>query len=273
MERHDRLAAAVLAGAVVGAVLPGVARAGDLGHALHYIADQTSPSEIEGWEDRVERPGGTLHALIEARDAPEDKPVEAFDCSESRIDSFWTLTPDYLQNRYVARFCFEAQWAKDSLPGYRTLGRVRLTQRGVEAWVDEAARVSGLDTILIDTVIRFVSGYRPGVVSDRGELGLMQITAETARRFGAKDPMNPRQNVIAGARYLAHLLERWGSLEFALAAYRGGEAAIHEADGMPTDKRTLFFAREVRNIHRIMTEPFPEAEGWEHVTLVAGWLH
>jgi hypothetical protein len=256
------------------ALVPTAASAGDIGHAIHFVDEAIGSQAIEGWEDQAESMDGSLHALIEARNASEDRPLEDYNCWEdSRTNNFWTLTPDYVQNRYVARSCFEHMWARSSLPGYKTLGEVRLSSSKVKAWVDEAAHKNGLEPILLDSMMRYASGFRPHVVADDGRVGIMQLPEEVARRFGADNPLNPEQSIRAGARYMRFLIDKWeGSLEFALAEYRSSEARIRQANGMPKEKHILLFVREVRNIHNTMTEAFPEELGWENVVLVATWL-
>ena len=262
----------IAAGLVV--LFPATALAGDIGRAVHFIDEAIGPDPIEGWEDQAEEVDGSVHALIESRNASENRPLEDYNCWEdSRTNNFWTLTPDYVQNRFVARSCFEHMWSRDSLPGFKTLGDVRLSSRKVKAWVDQAARANNIAPILLDTMMRYASGFRPHVVSEDGRVGIMQLPEEVARRFGADNPLDPAQSIRAGGRYMRFLLDKWeGSLEFALAEYRSSEARIREANGMPKEKRILLFVREVRNIHNTMTEDFPEELGWENVVLVATWL-
>lgn len=96
--------------------------------------------------------------------------------------------------------------------------------------VDAAAREAGVEANLLHAVIAVESGYEPTAVSARGAVGLMQLMPDTARRFGIADRRDPRQNLRAGARYLAELLQRFhGNLELTLAAYNAGERAVERA--------------------------------------------
>jgi soluble lytic murein transglycosylase-like protein len=45
---------------------------------------------------------------------------------------------------------------------------------------------------------------------------------------------DPATNVLAGARYLRQLLDRFGNSDFALAAYNAGPTAVDQADGAPS---------------------------------------
>jgi soluble lytic murein transglycosylase-like protein len=58
----------------------------------------------------------------------------------------------------------------------------------------------------------------------------MPSTARTLRLDGD----DPAANVLAGARYLRLLLDRFGSVELALSADNAGPAAVKRAGGAPT---------------------------------------
>nr|WP_245983344.1 lytic transglycosylase domain-containing protein [Trinickia fusca] len=96
--------------------------------------------------------------------------------------------------------------------------------------IDEASRSFRVQSELLRAVIDVESGYNPKAVSDKGALGLMQLMPDTARRFSEGDMLNPRDNVLAGARYLRFLLDLFkGDVELTLAAYSAGENAVIRA--------------------------------------------
>jgi soluble lytic murein transglycosylase-like protein len=68
----------------------------------------------------------------------------------------------------------------------------------------------------------------------------MPSTARALRLDGD----DPAANVLAGARYLRLLLDRFGSVELALSAYNAGPAAVERAGGAPT----IATLRYVKNI-------------------------
>ena len=57
-------------------------------------------------------------------------------------------------------------------------------------------------------------------------MGLMQLMPQTATRFNVQDPFDPSANVNAGARYLRLLLNKFGTIQLALAAYHAGEGRV-----------------------------------------------
>lgn len=77
-------------------------------------------------------------------------------------------------------------------------------------------------------------------VGARGLLQLMPATAHELRLVGT----DPATNVLAGARYLKEMIERFGSLDLGLAAYNAGPTAVERAGGAPT-LQTLRYVKNV----------------------------
>ena len=86
---------------------------------------------------------------------------------------------------------------------------------------------------LVLAMIEHESGYVFDAVGDGGKSkGYMQIyeTCHTDRmeRLGADDLMNPYQNVLVGIDFLSYLLDKYGTVQDALAAYNYGENGARE---------------------------------------------
>lgn len=96
-----------------------------------------------------------------------------------------------------------------------------------------AAAGTGVPLSLLVATAYEESRMNPAARSGAGALGLLQLMPATARalRVGRTDV---RANVLAGARYLQALLDRFGSVELALAAYNAGPTAVERAGGAPT---------------------------------------
>jgi len=124
--------------------------------------------------------------------------------------------------------------------------------------VDEMCRAAGLKHGLpppfIKGVIAAESAFEPKAVSPKGALGLMQLMPETAREMGAVDPMDPAQNIDAGATYLSQLMARYGtsqsSLERVLAAYNAGPGNVDKYHGIPPFKETRSYVKRVLGFYR-----------------------
>lgn|GEM_PF-3382822 len=114
------------------------------------------------------------------------------------------------------------------------------------AFFRQAEARFGLPSGLVEAVARAESGLNPRAVSPAGALGLMQLTPGTARALGVTDPFDPVQNVEAGARYLRHLLDRFGgNLRLALAAYNAGPGAVRRHGGVPPYDETQAYIEKV----------------------------
>lgn len=119
--------------------------------------------------------------------------------------------------------------------------------RGHAARIDQVARENGLAPELLHAVVQIESGYDAGAVSAKGAVGLMQLMPATARRFGVPDRRDPLANLRGGARYLRSLLDLFGDLPVALAAYNAGEAAVlRHAGGIPPYPETIAYVRAVQ---------------------------
>lgn len=93
---------------------------------------------------------------------------------------------------------------------------------------------TAIDPALIAAVIYVESSFRPGVISNKGAIGLMQLMPETAYWLAEQrdlsltqqELLQPPINVELGSFYLRHLLDRFPSEHAALAAYNGGPTNV-----------------------------------------------
>jgi len=83
----------------------------------------------------------------------------------------------------------------------------------------------------------------PRARSGAGARGLLQLMPATARSLRL-DGDDPAANVLAGAFYLRQLIDRFGSVDLALAAYNAGPTAVEHAGAAPT----LGTLRYVKNV-------------------------
>ena len=93
--------------------------------------------------------------------------------------------------------------------------------------VEDAARRNQVDPLLVHSVIQVESNYNASAVSPKGAQGLMQLIPSTARRFGARNSFDVKENVEAGVKYLKYLNSLYpNDLRLTLAAYNAGEGAV-----------------------------------------------
>ena len=96
-----------------------------------------------------------------------------------------------------------------------------------------ASADTGLSVSLLAAVAHVESGFDRRAVSPAGARGVLQVLPSTARSLGF-DARDPHEAVLAGARYLRLLLDRFGSMPLALAAYNAGPSAVSAAGGAPS---------------------------------------
>jgi soluble lytic murein transglycosylase len=74
----------------------------------------------------------------------------------------------------------------------------------------------------------------------------MQIMPENVAALNIKDPFDPSQNIMGGARYLGQLLQRFkGQLPLALAAYNAGPTVVERYRRVPPIKETEDYVQRV----------------------------
>ncbi|HEY3440578.1 MAG TPA: lytic transglycosylase domain-containing protein [Paludibaculum sp.] len=115
----------------------------------------------------------------------------------------------------------------------------------VQEIVDQAARDHNVDPLLVHSVIRAESNYNPYAVSPKGAEGLMQLIPATARRFGAANSFDARENITAGVKYLKYLQDMFKDDRLALAAYNAGEGAVIKYGNVPPYRETEQYVSKV----------------------------
>lgn len=113
------------------------------------------------------------------------------------------------------------------------------------AHVFSAEAQFGLPTGLLDALIWTESRYNPFAISRAGAVGLGQLMPSTARELGVVNRYDGRANLWASARYLRQLLDKFGVVDLAVAAYNAGPGAVERAGGIPLNGETPSYVRSV----------------------------
>jgi soluble lytic murein transglycosylase-like protein len=128
-------------------------------------------------------------------------------------------------------------------------GAAARLQPALEAFIDRVSAREGVDARLVRAVIEVESGYRPGALSPKGAMGLMQLMPATARQYAVADPYDPASNIEAGIKHLKSLLARFPQA-LALAAYNAGDAAVERFGGIPPYAETRNYVSRILQIVR-----------------------
>lgn len=121
-----------------------------------------------------------------------------------------------------------------------------------EDLIQQAADKYQLPAKLIAAVIKQESNFNNSVTSHAGAAGLMQLMPGTAKYIGVTDRFDPKQNIMGGSKYLRRMLDQFGSLETALAAYNAGPGNVKKYGGIPPFKETQQYVKKVMNNYHQM---------------------
>lgn len=110
------------------------------------------------------------------------------------------------------------------------------------------AKKHRVDADLVHAIIRVESGFNPRAISHKGAIGLMQLMPETALDYGIKnkaDLYKPGLNLDVGTRHFKKLLDKYESVNLALAAYNAGESALGSFRKKPIYPETKMYVTRV----------------------------
>lgn len=261
----------MLAGLSLGLGAP--AWAGDIGDALHFVDGAIGEDAVSEYAD-LER--GNDHAalgMLTARDVDPGKDLAEYRCDESMVDGDFTLRTSGEQG-WAGRACRELRFRRDHVEGYATMGPPPLFPRELDPILRKVEAETDVPATLLDAIIRFQSGRRPGLVSNDGRYGLMQLRPDLLRGQGIEPTnlLDPLTNVRKGAQYVRKLTFRFKGLKMALAAYLEGPGAVARAGDIPNDKENIFFVREVMRLYYASIRDVPTSIAADSMTFVWSWL-
>ena len=115
--------------------------------------------------------------------------------------------------------------------------------------IEAAALEHEINPDLIHAVIETESHFNAMAVSPVGAQGLMQLMPALQEEMGVQDAFDPYENIMAGAKYLKHLLNsHQGKVDLALASYNAGPGNVAKYKGVPPFKETRDYVKKIRRI-------------------------
>ena len=137
--------------------------------------------------------------------------------------------------------------------------------------IQESAKY-GFDPVFLMAVIENESSFNPEVIGGVGEIGLMQVTPDTAAWItkmynlpwkGKKTLKDPSNNIRIGAAYLAYLREEFNfEGQLYLAAYNMGSGNVRKALGKSirpiiySSRVMIRYLRYYAELHKEVTKAY-----------------
>jgi soluble lytic murein transglycosylase len=145
----------------------------------------------------------------------------------------------------AGRYDGAIQVFKRAVPNYFAVDLPTLPRTYWEAlfpkayWTDlkKFSTQNALDPYLVASLIRQESEFNPGAVSRANAVGLMQLLPkvgsgvakqEKLRNFATAQLFTPEVNLQLGTRYFREMVDKFGSFEYALAAYNAGSNRVDD---------------------------------------------
>ena len=115
-----------------------------------------------------------------------------------------------------------------------------------EEYLKMLAEKYGVPIEMILAVMMQESGGNPDAKSPAGAMGLMQLMPGTAAGLGVGNPMDPKQNLEGGVKYLSQMLKQFdGDKTKALAAYNAGPGNVQKYGGVPPFAETQKYVANI----------------------------
>lgn len=123
----------------------------------------------------------------------------------------------------------------------------------LQSMADEIAARNQVPPRLFRSMIGAESNWNPNAVSRAGAKGLGQLMDGTAAGLGVRDVLNPTDNMTGSATYVRQLMDQFGNIPDAVAAYNAGPGRVagwiragRPAGGLPNET-TAYVAKVLAN--------------------------
>jgi Transglycosylase SLT domain len=99
--------------------------------------------------------------------------------------------------------------------------------------------------VMVSTEFRLAPSAYDHLINE----GLMQLMPELAEELGVTDSFDPRENIMAGSKYLGYLLDvHKGNEALALASYNAGPTMVDRYHGVPPFEETRRYVKSIQDI-------------------------
>lgn len=142
-------------------------------------------------------------------------------------------------DRYAVFDCMSEDWGSEDVEGFvfyelpEEYQKTGYLPEKMQIYIRCLCKQYDVPYALVLAMIERESGYVFDAVGDDGNsIGYMQVYekwhTDRMERLGVNDLKNPYHNVLVGIDFLSYLLEKYGTVQDALAAYNYGERGARE---------------------------------------------
>jgi soluble lytic murein transglycosylase len=195
-----------------------------------------------------EPPSDDLHvqkAELLANGGLVDFAVREIQAVSDQQDGDWVATEIVRLYQESGRYDRAIEVMKRTVPNYFAVDVPELPRLYWEALFPKAywgdlkrfSAANELDPYLVASLIRQESEFNPNAISRANAVGLMQLLPVTGkkvakdeklRHFNASQLYTPAVNLQLGTRYFKSMVDKFGSFEYALAAYNAGSDRVQD---------------------------------------------
>ena len=126
--------------------------------------------------------------------------------------------------------------------------------------IEKYSKQYSVDKDLVKSLIQVSSGGNQRAVSQSGAIGLMQLNPSVIKSLGIRNPYDAGENIRGGCNYLKSLLNQFGSMELAVAAFNAGPGEVQKYGKVPPFAETKKFVDAVMKKYKTLKEESPESE-------------
>jgi len=214
----------------------------------YALLDRVPPLNLGSKVVSSDPPTDDLHvqkAQLLENGALVDFAVREIQATADVQDGTWALAETARLYQDGGRYDRAIEVMKRGVPNYFAvdvpeLPRVYWEALFPKAYWDDLKRFSTqneLDPYLVASLIRQESEFNPNAISHANAVGLMQLLPVTGKKvakdvklhhFNASQLYMPAVNLQLGTRYFKTMVDKFGSFEYALAAYNAGSDRVED---------------------------------------------
>ena len=214
----------------------------------YALLDRVPPLNLGNKVVSSDPPADDLHvqkAQLLENGALVDFAVREIQATADVQDGTWALAETARLYKDSGRYDRASEVMKRGVPNYFAvdvpeLPRVYWEALFPKAYWDDLKRFSTqneLDPYLVASLIRQESEFNPNAISHANAVGLMQLLPVTGKKvakdvklhhFNASQLYTPAVNLQLGTRYFKSMVDKFGSFEYALAAYNAGSDRVED---------------------------------------------